>query len=151
MIIGGDWNFVLDKQLDTFGGNPSLKMSSISELTKIMTTFDLCDIYRLRNPDTRRFTYRQNSPKRLRRLDYFIISNSIQEIVDKTEVLTSVSSDHSPVLITFNSSPENTKGSAYWKFNSLLLKNPIFLEQLCNEIENMKISLETSNLRKNGN
>ena len=41
MIIGGDWNFVLDKQLDTFGGNSSLKMSSISELTKIMTTFDL--------------------------------------------------------------------------------------------------------------
>ena len=107
-----------------------------------MTTFDLCNIYRLRNPDTRRFTYRQNSPKHLRRLDYFIISNSIQEIVDKTEVLTSVSSDHSPVLITFNSSPENTKGSAYWKFNSLLLKNPIFLEQLCNEIEDMKITLE---------
>lgn len=99
MIIGEDWNFVLDKQLDTFGGNTSLKISLICELTKIMTTFDLFDIYRLRNPDTRRFTYIQNSPKRLRRLDYFIISNSIQEIVEKTEVLTSVSSDHSPVLI----------------------------------------------------
>ena len=142
MIIGGDWNFILDKQLDTFGGNLSLKMPSISELTKIMTTFDLCDIYRLRNPDTRRFTYKLNSPKRLRRLDYFIISNSIQEIVDKTEVLTSVSSNHSPVLTTFNSSLENTKVSAYWKFNSLLFKKPIFLEQLCNEIENMKIPLE---------
>ena len=69
IIIGGDWNFVLDKQLDTFGGNPSLKMFSISELTKIMKNFDLCDIYRLRNPETRRFTYRQNSHKRLCRLD----------------------------------------------------------------------------------
>ena len=142
IVIGGDWNFVLDKQLDTFGGNPSLKMSSISELTKIMTNFDLCDIYRLRNPDTRRFTYRQNSPKRLRRLDYFILSNSIQEIVQKTEVLTSVSSDHSPVLVSFNSSPENTTGSAYWKFNSLLLKNPAFLDQMAKEIEILKNSLQ---------
>ena len=93
----------------------------ISQLTKIITTFDVCDIYtyRLRNPDTRRFTYRQNSPKRLHRLDYFILSNSIQEIVEKNEVLTSVSSNNSPVLVIFNSFPQNRKGSAYWKFNSL--------------------------------
>ena len=56
----------------------------------------------------------------------FLIVNIYNENIEKKQVLTSVSSDHSPILVTFNSSSENTKGSAYWKFNSLLLKDPAF-------------------------
>ena len=53
-----------------------------------------------------------------------------------------MSSDHSPVLVSFNSSPENTTGSAYWKFNSLLLKKTAFLDQMAKEIEILKNSLQ---------
>ena len=34
---------------------------------------DLCDIYRIRNPDTRRFTWRRKTPFKQRRLDYFLV------------------------------------------------------------------------------
>ena len=102
IIIGGDWNFILDKKLDADGGNPLLKLSSIAELTKISEKFDLCDIFRIRHPDKRRFSFRQPTPRRLRRLDYFLISNSVQEYVTRSEILTSLSSDHSPVLISFD-------------------------------------------------
>jgi len=103
IILGGDWNFILDKKLDADGGNPTLKLSSIAELTKLAEKFDLCDIFRIRNPDKRRFSFRQPTPRRLRRLDYFLLSNSVQEHVINTEILTSLSSDHSPVLIRFES------------------------------------------------
>ena len=29
-VIGGDWNFILDKDLDAYGGNPKLKLNSIA-------------------------------------------------------------------------------------------------------------------------
>ena len=32
ILIGGDWNFILNKKLDADGGSPSLKLSSIAEL-----------------------------------------------------------------------------------------------------------------------
>ena len=101
IIVGGDWNFILDKKLDADGGNPLLKLSSIAELTKISEKFDLCDIFRIRHPDKRRFSFRQPTPRRLRRLDYFFISNSVQEYVRSPEILTSLSSDHYPVLLRF--------------------------------------------------
>ena len=54
IIIGGDWNFVQEVNLDTVGGNPSLKLLSIAEFLKIKSKFDLCDIFRIRNPTTKK-------------------------------------------------------------------------------------------------
>ena len=139
IIMGGDWNFILDKKLDAYGGNPLLKLSSIAEITKIIEQYDLCDIFRVRFPENKRFSFRQSTPRRLRRLDFFLISNSLQESAKKNEILTSLSSDHSPVLIALDAVPETIKGSTYWKFNSLLLKNPDFCTKMIEEIERLKI------------
>ena len=65
IIMGGDWNFIRNKKLDADGGNPSLKLSSIAELTKIIEVYELCDIFRVRFPEKRRFSFRQPNPRRL--------------------------------------------------------------------------------------
>lgn len=57
IIIGGDFNFILDKELDAYGGNPLLKLKSIAEITKLKQKYNLCDIYRIRNPTTKRYTF----------------------------------------------------------------------------------------------
>ena len=51
IIIGGDFNFIFDKKLDAYGGRPELKLHSIAEVNKIISKFDLCDIFRIRNPE----------------------------------------------------------------------------------------------------
>ena len=51
VILGGDFNFIMDKTLDAQGGTPLLKLSSIAEITKIAEKHDLCDIFRIRNPE----------------------------------------------------------------------------------------------------
>ena len=132
MVIG---TLFLTKKLDANKGNPSLKLSSIAELTKIIEAYDLCDIFRLRFPEKRRFSFRQPNPRRLRRLDYFLISNSLQESDQKNEILTSLSSDHLPIFLSLDDVPDSTRGSTYWKFNSLLLKNPDFCIEMIAEIE----------------
>ena len=57
-IFGGDFNIIYDVKLDADGGSPSLKLSSISKLESIKEYLDICDIFRIRFPDKRRFTYR---------------------------------------------------------------------------------------------
>ena len=56
-IWGGDFNMTFDIGLDADGGSPKLYIKSVSKLLSVMSEIDLCDIYRVRNPDSRRFTW----------------------------------------------------------------------------------------------
>ena len=113
IILGGDWNFIFNRRLDAEGGNPTLKMNSIAEIRKIMAKYELTDIFRIRYPERSCFTFRQENSKLLRRLDYFLVSNTLQETVLNTEVLASLASDHSPVLISFKVGEECKSESGY--------------------------------------
>ena len=79
---------IFDQTFDASGGNQILKKKSIAKLIEIKETLFLCDIWRIRNPNVRRFTFRQNHFFNFieRRLDFFLISNILQESVIKTDV-----------------------------------------------------------------
>ena len=62
-----------------------------------MCDHDLCDIFKVRFPDTQRFSWRQKNPLIQRRLDYFFISNEIQEDAAFINIVPSVASDDSVV------------------------------------------------------
>ena len=141
IILGGDFNFVLDRDLDAEGGAKTMMPKSIAELIKIESKFELCDIFRVRFPKKRRFTWRKNNPKTKRRLDFFLISNDLQENVEKIEVLASVSSDHNPILLKIKTVRQNERNTSYWKLNSALLKDAEFCSSLANEIEVYKTEL----------
>ena len=99
IIIGGDWNFILDKDLDSYGGNPKIKLNSLAEHIKLKNKYMLCDIYRIRNQGLKRFTFRQRTPCLRRRLDRFLISNTLQSNVISCDILSSLLSDHSPIYV----------------------------------------------------
>ena len=98
-IWGGDFNMVFDTTLDADGGFPKLKINSLSKLLSMMSENDLCDIFRVRNPDTRRFSWRRKTPFKQRRLDFFLVSDSMQENIESTDIIPSVGSDHSAIKI----------------------------------------------------
>ena len=75
-IFGRDFNIIYDLKLDADGVSPSL-----SKLESIKEYFNLCDIFRVRYPDKRRFTYKSKNPTLQRRLDYLFISNELQDNV----------------------------------------------------------------------
>ena len=126
VILGGDFNFIFDKVLDSSGASGKLNVKSIAMITSIIEKFDLVDIFRIRNPAARKFSFRQGNSRILKRLDFFLISNILQESVDKTKVLTALSSDHSPVIVTFKETAESEKGRSYWKFNTTLLHDTTY-------------------------
>ena len=82
-MLAGDFNIFFDVSSDAKGGTPTIKSRSINKLIELNETFDLCDIWRIRNPKKCKYTFRQ---KRLsgiiqRRLDYISISQNLQEYV----------------------------------------------------------------------
>jgi hypothetical protein len=70
---------IFDADFDASGGNPSLKTKTLEVLYTIFEEMDLCDIWRIRNPSLKHYTWNgvaqgrsTNKEKRLfRRLDYF--------------------------------------------------------------------------------
>ena len=48
------------------------------------------DIWRIRNPDVKRFSWRQKNPAIQRRLDYWLITDSLQEEVEKVDIIPAI-------------------------------------------------------------
>ena len=45
IVISGDFNLIYDTSLDARGGNPTLKLRSLAQITKICDKYDLCMRY----------------------------------------------------------------------------------------------------------
>ena len=91
---------------------------------------DLADIWRIRNPTDTRFTWRQKSPLIQRRLDYWLISNHLQEDVESVEIVTAIRSNHSAITVSVKGLDEKDRGPSFWKFNSALINDQEYCDLL---------------------
>ena len=57
LIMAGDFNLFFDSKLDAQGGNPAIKKKSLAKLIELRKNYDLCDIWRVRNTKSKRFTF----------------------------------------------------------------------------------------------
>ena len=133
ILMGGDYNIVLDTTLDSSGGNP-IRRNSVPVVENIMLENDLVDIWRIRNPAIKRFTWRQKSPIIQRRLDYWIVSDSLQDEVEKVEIITAIKTDHSAIVLKINTLNEQPRGPSFWKFNNSLLENENYVDMITENI-----------------
>ena len=84
--------------------------------------FDLCDIWRIKHPKTKTYTFRQKhfSGFIQRRLDYIFVSQNLQERTRYVDILNAVATDHSPVFCSFVNSTEFRKGPGIWNAITVL-------------------------------
>ena len=59
LVLAGNFNFFFNTSLKSYGGKSTLKNKYITKFIKLKEKFDLCDIWKIRNPKTRRYTFRQ--------------------------------------------------------------------------------------------
>ena len=126
IIIGGDFNVILNPELDGLGGKPKLK-ESVKTIDEMRLSFDLIDIWRVRNPDVKHFSWRQKNPVVHRRLDFWLINSSIQEDIEGTDIIPAIRSDHSAITLSFNGIEEHQHGPSFWKFNASLLEDETYV------------------------
>ena len=93
-----------------------------------MTANDLVDIWRIRNPEKKQFTWSQKRPLIRRRLDYWLVSTEIQGDLTETNIIPAIKSDHSAITLTLNSLDKQKFGPSYWKFNSSLLEDISYIQ-----------------------
>ena len=129
IVIGGDFNTALDSDLDCSGGNPFRK-ESVKNIQDLCLDYDLVDIRRIRDPETKRFTWRQRNPLIQRRLDYWLISDVCQEDIEKPDIISSINSDHSAIVLHFNNIDRQKHGPSFWKFNASLADDVDFVTLL---------------------
>ena len=106
IIIGGDFNVIMDQNLDCAGGSPKEK-ESVKFLNDICLNYDLIDIWRTRNPDSTLFTWRQKKPLIQRRPRLLVFC---QDEVEETSIKTAIRTDYSAITISFNSLDEPRRG-----------------------------------------
>ena len=92
LVMAGDFNLFFNSELEAQGGNPTLKKKSLAKLNEFKETYDLCDIWRVRNTKSKRFTFTQKHYSGFiqHRLDYILILNTLQEFVIMTDILTPI-------------------------------------------------------------
>ena len=132
IVLAGDFNFFFDISLDLYGSKPTLKKKSIAKFIELKKNFDLSDIWRIRNPKTKRYTFRQTHVSGLieRRLDYFSISNSMQVSVKNIDIIASLLTDHSPITFSYCKYEESNRGRGFRKFNNRLIENEEYVDQM---------------------
>ena len=135
IIIGGDFNCVIDPKLDKKGGcDNSLnakKEKVIFDLKILMKTNALQDIWRIKNPTQRRFTWRQTKPLIQCRLDFWLTSEILQDEIQSVDIKPAYKTDHSAITIRITSLDYEHRGPGYWKLNTSLLLD----EEYCQAIK----------------
>ena len=102
IIIGGKINCPLNPALDKKGGTMLPRKSVIETIHCLQDEIDLFDIWRIKNPSLKSFTWSQNSPMILCRLDYWLISNNLQDSVSVTNIIPAIKTDHEAISLDFN-------------------------------------------------
>ena len=93
LFFGGDFNFVFNLDLDKAGGNPHTNFNARDKCLEIMSSLNVVDIWRERNPYQKSFTWSSNiTPGIHCRLDFFLISRNWINSVVKNNVTTGLNS-----------------------------------------------------------
>ena len=68
------------------------------------------------------------------RLDYRLISNTLHDLVIKTNITHAIRSDHSAITLRLKTETVREKGPGYWKLNISLLEKDQFVEEMRNKL-----------------
>ena len=72
-------------------------------------------------PYTKRYSFRQPNSFLQRRLDYFFISDFLQDHTKHVDIIPAINTDHSAIVLQLSKTEGPIREPSYWKFNNSLL------------------------------
>ena len=90
----------------------------------------------IKNPNTRSFTWSKNHPFIFCRLDYWLISDSLNDLVTQVDIQASIKTDHSSITLEVEDIKEGPRGPGFWKLNTSLLGRSDYVEMINKEFPN---------------
>ena len=109
------------------------RKSVVATIDNLQEELDLVDIWRIKNPAKRSFTWSQNSPMIFCRLDYgWLISNALHDLVVTTDIIPAIKSDHAAISIQFSNRSNDNDDEDY--IDDIAEKIPVWLAEGRNEL-----------------
>ena len=97
---------------------------------------ELIDIYRTFHPKTTEYTFFSSAHGTFCRTDHILCHKSTLGKVKKTEIVSSMSSDHNAMKLGINYKKIPVKNTNTWRLNNTLLNNQEITEEIKEEIKN---------------
>ena len=144
-IVGGDFNTVLNADIDIKNGNLHTHKNCREKIKSIVNTSKWEDIWRILNPDKLKYTWHWNTkPIIFYRLDYLLISENLVNAIKSAKIKAGYKSDHSIIDISFDFIKVQ-KGPGYFKLSNSLLLDKDYQNSIKNNIS------ETVEINKSAN
>ena len=92
---------LLDPKFESQTRKPTLNKQTIAKIIEIIENFELCDIWRIKDPNLKLFTFWHNhfSDYIQRRLSFFFILNTLRGATRSTHILAAFPNDCSPIFL----------------------------------------------------
>ena len=134
IIIGGDFNCPLNPVLDKMGGLLTTRKKIVDQIENIQNIFNLQDVWRVKHPNEKNFTWSQSAPFIFCRLGFWLISNSLYDMVRDVDIVPAIKTDHSAITLRLHKIEDGNKGPGFWKMNTSLLNDTSFIEKMKQKI-----------------
>ena len=144
IILGGDFNLVLDFKEDKKGGLPRTYQTALKIIQQNCEELNLIDIWRTMNADKHRYTWRRKKPEIQCRLDFFLISSDLICDINLADIVPGYKTDHSMILLKI-ALHHNPRGRGFWKLNTSLLKEEEYLNLIKTTIYKTKNEYQSDN------
>ena len=96
---------------------------------------DLIDIYRTFHPKTTEYTFSSSAHGTLSRIDHIVGHKSSLGKFKKTEIISSIFSNHNAMKLDINYRKITVKNTNTWRLNNTLLNNQEITEEIKEEIK----------------
>ena len=128
-VIAGDWNFILNIDLDKKGGIAQTNHLARDVVSTWMEDADIIDVWRHYHPEDFKFTWKRLKPPPgiFCRLDFILVSFGLLDKIESTDITPGFKSDHSALVMSF-CTILHMKGPGYWKLNCSYLNDTDFLD-----------------------
>ena len=108
----------------------------------------MTDVWRTLNPELERYTWRQKTPNIQCRLDFFLISISLLNVVNNVDIIYGYKSDHSVISVEIENN-SFARGKGFFKHNTSLLLDKDYIELIRKLIQKQKHIYDEQNVNPN--
>lgn len=152
IIIGGDFNFVIDSVKDSYGYVRENNVNARTKFLSVCNEHSLIDIWRHYYPNKQQFTWSKSTPKQYARLDMFFVSHHVASLCSDIQINPGYRTDHDIISMTVQVSGTQ-RGPGLWKFNESLLTDEDYIrtvvECIDKAIEDYAVPIYTNSFLKN--
>ncbi|KAJ1164603.1 hypothetical protein NDU88_005039 [Pleurodeles waltl] len=131
-LLGGDFNAVLDPDLDVSGEITASRLARASALTGWTESLGLCEVWRTWHPRDRRYTHTSAAHRTQSRIDLVFMSALDLSSVTGAEILPRGVSDHAPVRVRLGGADPSKR--SVWRLNAWYLQDKDYTQEIRNQL-----------------